>query len=287
MKKKETIDLLMNRSSLRNFSDRDVPDKVIETILKAGMQAATGGNLQPYSIIVLKNGRVKEKVASLFEGQPWVKRSPVHLIFLLDQYRMKRWAEAEHAPFTAMNCLSHFVIGMQDAIICAQNVCTAAGALGLGTVYIGTIIHMALEIKKLLKLPDYTFPVTLLCVGYPARGKRNVSPRLPYEAVVHEERYGDFTDEEVRDWYDDKYGHWKSSSRDLIDTAMASTAAVLGKRRGKKIEKLVGERGFITMAQRYFGTHYRADRMPSYDGNLIESIFRLGFRIGFRRTRNP
>ena len=286
MKMKETLDLLMKRSSLRNFSEKDVPDKVIRTILKAGMRAATGGNLQPYSIVVLEKGEVKDKVSSLFEGQPWVGRSPVHLVFLLDQYRMKRWAEAERAPFTAMNCLSHFIIGMQDTIICAQNVCTAADALGLGTVYIGTVIHKAPAMKKILKLPDYTFPVTLLCVGYPARGKRNVSPRLPYEAVVHEGSYRDFTDEEVRGWYDEKYGRWRGTSRELIEAAVESTAAVLGKRRGKKIEKLIRERGFINMAQRYFATHYRADLMPTYDRNLIDSFFRLGFRLGFRRHRH-
>ena len=285
MKENNTIDLLMGRSSLRNFSDREVPDNVIKTVLEAAMRAPTAGNLQPYSILVLKKSGLKDRIAKLFEGQPWVEKSPVHLIFLLDHYRLKRWAEAERAPFTAMKCLAHFIIGMQDTIICAQSACTAADAIGLGSVYIGTVIHLAEEIKRLLKLPDFTFPVTLLCVGYPAGGGRSPTARLPYEAVVHEGRYGDFTDGEVKGWYDEKYGEWRSGEKGLIEKTIETAKAVMGKRKAKEIERLLENRGFITMAQRYFGTHYRADRMPLYDRGIVEALIRSGFRIGLRRPR--
>ena len=41
----ETIKLLIERASLRNFSDKKIPPKVLQYILEAGIHAPTGGNL--------------------------------------------------------------------------------------------------------------------------------------------------------------------------------------------------------------------------------------------------
>ena len=48
----------------------------------------------------------------------------------------------------------------------AQNVVVAAESLGIGTVYLGSILNDIEKLCELLKLPKYTFPVVGLALGY-------------------------------------------------------------------------------------------------------------------------
>jgi nitroreductase len=129
----DTMKLLLERSSCRSFEDRPIPDDVLNEILGAGIHAATGGNLQPYSIIKIADRQANKRLADLCE-QEFIGTAPVNLLFCLDYRRLRRWAEAELCPFSAESSFRHFWIGFQDVVIAAQNICTATDALGLGSV---------------------------------------------------------------------------------------------------------------------------------------------------------
>ena len=47
----ETIQVLMNRKSVRVFEDKEITPEIKDIILAAAMRAPTGGNCMPYSII--------------------------------------------------------------------------------------------------------------------------------------------------------------------------------------------------------------------------------------------
>ena len=47
----ETIQVLMNRKSVRVFEDKEISPEIKDIILAAAMRAPTGGNSMPYSII--------------------------------------------------------------------------------------------------------------------------------------------------------------------------------------------------------------------------------------------
>ena len=95
-----TLKLLTGRSSCRNFYARKIPERVMRQVLESGVHAATGGNLQPYSIIRIEKTQNRSKLAELC-GQAFIGRAPVNLLFCIDWRRSRRWAELEHAPFTA------------------------------------------------------------------------------------------------------------------------------------------------------------------------------------------
>ena len=170
----EAIRLLLERASCRSFADRAIPPDVLQLVLEAGVHAATGGNLQPYSIIKIQDQATKETLAERY-GQGFIGKAPVLLVFCIDWHRIEQWASLQVAPFTAASSFRHFWISFQDTIICAQNICTAADALGLGSVYIGTVMDGFAELKEMLQLPQRVFPVVMLCLGYPksrpSRGK--------------------------------------------------------------------------------------------------------------------
>ena len=126
-------------------------------------------------------------------------------MFCIDFHRLERWAALENAPFSARRAFRHFWISFQDVVICAQTVCTAADAMGLGAVYVGTVLECLDELKDLLKLPEGVFPVVMVCLGYP---KGQLTPRRKFGVgvVVHDEVYHEMTDEELLQVFDEKYG---------------------------------------------------------------------------------
>ena len=54
--------MLMRRRSVRNFKNDDVPGDVVEKLLEAANNAPTGGNMQPLSIIFVREPENQEKL---------------------------------------------------------------------------------------------------------------------------------------------------------------------------------------------------------------------------------
>src|SRR5208337_1526308 len=192
---------------------KTIPQEVLNAVLEAGTHSASAGNLQPYSIIKIENLENRHKLAEMC-GQRFIGKAPVLLLFCLDLHRNERWAKLEVAPFTATSSFRHFWVSFQDTIICAQNICTAADSMGLGSVYIGTVIDKPAEIQAMFKLPKGVFPVVLVCMGYPTK---RMKPRnkLAVKVVVHSECYREMKDQEIIDAYDQKYSDEKNQSAKL------------------------------------------------------------------------
>ena len=273
----ETIRLLIERSSCRSFYDRKIPENVMNLILEAGNRAATGGNLQPYSIIKVENPETRKTLASLCGDQPFIETAPVDLIFCLDLRRLKRWAELEVAPFSATKSFRHFWISFQDTIIAAQNICTAADALGLGSVYVGTTLECLRELKDLLKLPDGVFPVVLLSIGYP-KVRPAPKKKLGIETIVHNETYHDLTDSALRSAYAAKYPNSKREITDeRLETIAQACREVHGEEFAQKCIAQINKNGYINVVQNYFGLHYRADQMPHRNSDFLDIMREYGF----------
>ena len=80
------------------------------------------------------------------------------------------------------------MVSSVDAGLSMQNVITAAESLGLGIVPIGGIRKSPDEIIDLLQLPEYTYPIVGLSLGYPADNSA-IKPRMPRESYRHDEVY--------------------------------------------------------------------------------------------------
>ena len=93
----ETIKILTERASCRIFKAKQIPNKVMNTLFEVATHAATGGNLQPYSIIKIADRKVKDDLAKKC-GQAFIGQAPVDLLFCIDWYRLKRWAVDSRNP---------------------------------------------------------------------------------------------------------------------------------------------------------------------------------------------
>ena len=147
-------DLMMKRRSVRLFKDQEIPESMIEKLLDAAIHAPSGGNIQPLSIILVRSLEGKKKLAELAGGQPWVRNAPLSMIFCLDFYRIKKWAEMCQTDFRGEEAINHFLIAYADLMVAAQNVVILAESFGLGSVYVGSIQHEIDEIRNFFEIPS-------------------------------------------------------------------------------------------------------------------------------------
>ena len=196
------INTLINHKTIRKYKDTPISQEDLNKILTAGIRASTTGNMQVYSIVVTKDAEIKEKLAPCHFNQPMIKEAPVVLTFCADYNRFNQWCKERNANAGYDNFLS-FITGAIDALLVAQNVCVAAESKGMGICYLGTTIYTADKIIDILDLPKGVVPVTTVTLGYPNENPEQID-RLPLEAVVHYEKYKDYSNEVINSLYAEK-----------------------------------------------------------------------------------
>ncbi len=272
----DTLRLLIERSSCRSFENKKIPPDVLDLVLESGIHAATGGNLQPYSIIKIENQTTKDKLTKLVGDQPFVSTAPVDLLFCIDYHRLERWAKLETAPYAARSAFRHFWIGFQDTIIAAQNICTAADALDLGSVYVGTVMECFRELREMFELPEGVFPVVLLCLGYP---KVRPEPRkkLGVPVMVHDEKYRELTDADLLAAFNQKYSGWKKEiTVERLETIEYICREVHGDAFAEECVAKIKRQGHVNAVQNYFGLHYMASIMAADNDEFMAIMEEFG-----------
>ena len=190
---------ITNHRSIRKYRPDPIPSDTLRQILQAGISASNTGNMQVYSMIVTQNEDLRKQLWEAHFRQNMVLQAPVHITFCADVNRFSKWCRSRKAEPAYENLL-WFCNAAIDAGLASQNVALAAESFGLGVCYLGTAIYNAARIIDILKLPRGVIPVTALVMGYPDE-QPPLTGRLPLEAVVHDETYHDFTDEEINRLY--------------------------------------------------------------------------------------
>lgn len=276
---KAALERMKMRASCRAFADDPIPEEILQEILAVGIRAASGGNLQPYSIVVVKDRQKNQELAELCGGQRFMGEAPVNLIFLLDWYKISRWAAIQKAPFTANRSYMHYLIGLEDVMCAAQSIETAAWQMGIGSVYIGTVNDAGRELAEIYHLPKYTYPVLVLTLGYP-KNELNLRERLPLAMTVFEERYPDFTDAEIQQGFEAKYGPKERALPkglpEQVERGMeilkASFAAGFAPEEAEALLNEALEKGTLRYLQYVFGLHYPAGLMPERGKEIMQMM---------------
>ena len=267
---------LIDRKSCRNFKDKQIPENILQKLFEVGVNAPTGGNLQPFSIIKIAKQETKDKLAKLSE-QGFMSKAPIHLLFCIDWHRIKRWAELDNAPFAADSSFRHFWISFQDTNISAQNICTAADSYDLGSVYIGTVLEFFPQLKKMFDLPNGVFPVVLLCLGYPkTEGVKR--EKLPAELIIHNEKYTEVADDKLLNAYKNTHKKLKVDiTNERLKTIHKVCKNIHGDDFANKCIASIKDAGFINPIQYIFGLHYEADEMAKGNEDYLKLMNEFGF----------
>ncbi|MCC8154748.1 MAG: nitroreductase family protein [Tannerellaceae bacterium] len=196
------LDSMKNRRTIRQYTEQDITDELLNELLEIGVRASNTGNMQLYSVVVTRDAANKEKLAPAHFNQPMVKQAPVVLTFCADINRFVKWAELRKAE-AGFDNFQTFMAATIDSMLFAQAFCTAAEEKGLGICYLGTTTYNADKIIDALALPKGVVPIVAVTVGYPAHTPEQPE-RLPLEAILHQETYSDYTSENIDALYQAK-----------------------------------------------------------------------------------
>ncbi len=181
----QTIETLMNRRSVRKYTDRNLSKDELEVIVRAGQQAPFASQL--YSVLYSTEG-------------PIAFGAPISFVICVDAHKLERFMKLRGWDIIT-NDLTLLLLGMQDAAYMAENMVIAAESLGIGSCFLGEGSLNASRIKTLSKrfeLPNRVLPMVELVMGYPDEDFPT-RPRYPLGFTLFENKYPELSDEEVRE----------------------------------------------------------------------------------------
>ena len=86
------IEIMKTRRTIRKYSDRPVPEALMDELLGIAMKASNTGNMQLYSVVETRSEEGKRALAPAHFNQPMITEAPVVLTFCADANRFVKWA---------------------------------------------------------------------------------------------------------------------------------------------------------------------------------------------------
>ncbi|GAA2568480.1 NADPH-dependent oxidoreductase [Winogradskya consettensis] len=243
----DVLRLQLERRSVRKFTSRDVTDDELTALIAAAQSAATSSNLQPWSVVAVRDPARKARLAALAGNQAFVAQAPLFLIWVADLGRAHRLAQRAGTQVEAADYLETTIIGFVDTALAAQNAVVAAESLGLGSVFVGAVRNHPEEIATELGLPPRTVATFGLAVGTPdPTEEADVKPRLPQAAVLHHEQFDAAAADAHIEAYDKRLSAYnerfglRGAWSDRVLTRLAGPASMAGRHRLREILERLG-----------------------------------------------
>ena len=144
---------IFHRISVRKYEDRPVEKEKIMEILKAGMQAPSACNQQPWEFFVVTD---KEKIQKLSKVTPYTGCAAGAPVVIVPVYH----TEGLVAPSFAQI----------DMAIAQQNIWLETDEIGLGGVWLGIapIEERMKEVEEIVGIPEDQRAFAIFPLGYPA-----------------------------------------------------------------------------------------------------------------------
>ena len=150
-----TLEVIHQRKSVRNYTDQKVEKEKLETLVKAGMAAPTAVNKQPWAFVVIDDKDVLNQLGDALPYAKMAKKAGGAIIVCGDLSKALEGWEQE--------------FWIQDCSAATQNILLAAESMGLGAVW--TAAYPAKDRMKsvidILNLPEHIIPLNVIPIGYP------------------------------------------------------------------------------------------------------------------------
>lgn len=150
-----TLKIIYQRKSVRNYIDKKVSKEQLETLIRAGMAAPTAVNKQPWAFIAIDDRATLDKLGESLPYAKMLKNAPAAIVVCGDLTKALEGWEQE--------------FWIQDCSAASQNILLAAESIGLGAVW--TAAYPAKDRMKtvtdILELPKHIIPLNVIPVGFP------------------------------------------------------------------------------------------------------------------------
>ncbi|NLD50386.1 MAG: nitroreductase family protein [Clostridiaceae bacterium] len=164
------MEAILNRRSIRKYTDKPVTEEDIRCLLQAAMSAPSAGNQQPWHFVIIRDRSILLKITEVHPYSQMLAQAQAAILVCGDESLEK-----------------HKGYWVQDCSASTENILIAAQEKGLGTVWLG--VHPNEErkagIKKILGIPDNITPFSIVSIGYPAE-KKEPSNRYNEERIHYD-----------------------------------------------------------------------------------------------------
>ena len=169
----DAIEAIMTRRSVRKFGKRQIPDDVLEKIIRAGAYAPSALALEPWGFVVVQDQAFLAKVSDYCKPIMISLMKDAHN-GMSDAFRALLESKGYTIYYHALTVI--MIVGKTgsrfreiDCSLCAENMMLAAHALGFGSCWVGST-EVAYDNKELMagfRIPEGYSPVGTIVFGYP------------------------------------------------------------------------------------------------------------------------
>ncbi len=181
----DLLKLIGRQGTAQHFKPDPVPKKELEKVLQAARWAPSGANTQPWDFVVIRNPKLKEKIAQIFaDAHQQPKKEDKEFPYYADEELKRRFTDP---PILIVVCAdtrftkAYPKVGYREQILnvsmgaVIQNMMLAANALGLALSW-GTVDTLNRDkLQESLGLPAHIRVLEVLQLGFPTK---RVSPRF-------------------------------------------------------------------------------------------------------------
>ena len=207
-----TMKVILDRRSIREYTDEPVSAGDLDMILEAARQAPSGENAQPWRFIIVTDADTRKKLGALagggsgrrFTSEFVTKQMQERFASLQDEEKKKaafeKLTSGQVSAFMAEAPVNIIVCGKKDVwdtpydtSAAIENILLMVTALGLGACWvIAPCIDIRDEerIKQHLGVPEGIKVISIISIGHPTRPHRP-RPRLPIHELVFREKWGE------------------------------------------------------------------------------------------------
>jgi len=172
----DTLEAIATRRSNRRFKADPIPQDVLEKILNAAIMAPSGKNRQPWRFVVVREDKRGEMVTEMragiakfkargdnigsAEGTAAVMEQAPVTVFIFNTDGKHPWLDRSIQE-TVWD-----LVNIQSIGAAIQNICLAARAFGLGSLWIADVLYAYEELEAWLG--QDTEMIAAVSLGYPA-----------------------------------------------------------------------------------------------------------------------
>lgn len=192
------FDAIERALAVRSYTDRTVPPRVVERLIRAACAAPSPRNLQPWEFVVASDEEVRTRLGEAFA--PRVAQLEATIADMVDGPERRLFAAGARlarsigeAPVVVFVCGRPLdmppphdpdEVLLSALFSAAQNLRIAARAMGLGSAFTNLHVHAEARVREILGIPNEVRIAATIPLGWPARPQGRAR-RRPVEDVLH------------------------------------------------------------------------------------------------------
>ena len=202
--------------AVRRLRPDPIDDDVLERVLQAAAWAPTGGNVQPWRVIVVRDAERKQQLGALYDAR-WQAYSASHrdqlegLAPAMRERQEKMLRAGDHlgahfgeSPAVFVFCFNPknmaitdakqgriSVVGGASIYTAVQNLLLACRAEGLGCVLTTLLCECEDEVREILEIPAPWGTAAAVPVGWPVLKGHGPISRRPISKLAFADRFGE------------------------------------------------------------------------------------------------